>query len=102
MNLVFKTCRFWSELVFERKVHKCLVSYLSQAPRWYDERPNSAEQHHNTGPVVDSLHRLVLLVHVRMATYKESKVSLLIFAVQGKLTIELCYLGCLLVFYKYI
>ncbi|KAF2368287.1 Ubiquitin system component Cue [Trinorchestia longiramus] len=69
--------KFWSELIYARKVHNCLVSYLSQAPRWYDEsylRIMSDPQHRDMiGPVLLSIHKLVFLAHLRMATFKETK-----------------------------
>ncbi|XP_018015694.1 activating signal cointegrator 1 complex subunit 2 [Hyalella azteca] len=69
--------KFWSELIYSRKIHKCLVSYLSQAPRWYDEGylniMNDIQHRNIIGPVLLSVHKLVFLVHLRMSTYKESK-----------------------------
>jgi len=70
---------FWSELVYARRIHNCLVSYLSSVPRWYDNYLSElqqggiskAEQAMIT-PVMENVHRLVLLVHMRICTYKES------------------------------
>ena len=66
--------RFWSEIVHERKIQNCLVSYLTEAPRWYDTYLATLLHQDTIAPVVATIHRLVLLVYFRMSTYKESKV----------------------------
>ena len=62
--------------MFERKIHDCLVSYLSQAPRPYEllKILDNVQGHELIYPVLDEIHKLVLLVHMRMMTYKESLV----------------------------
>ncbi|KAK7080972.1 Activating signal cointegrator 1 complex subunit 2 [Halocaridina rubra] len=61
--------RFWSQVVYNEDVHKCLNSYLMQAQRSYDEDLLDSFSE----PVVESIHNLVLLVFLRMSTHKESK-----------------------------
>ncbi|XP_042865196.1 activating signal cointegrator 1 complex subunit 2-like [Penaeus japonicus] len=61
--------RFWSYVVFDPAIHECLETYITNGPRWYDEGTvNDYSQ-----PIVESIHKLVFLIYVRMATFKESK-----------------------------
>lgn len=60
--------KFWSQMVYDPAVHVCLESYLSGCPRWYEEqRVDDLCQEMSA-----SLHRLVLLIYIRMATPRES------------------------------
>lgn len=70
--LHFLSIRFWSQVVYDPGLHESLESYLSRCHRWYemDSLGDFAK------PMVESLHQLVFLIYVRMATHKESKVSI--------------------------
>uniref|UniRef100_A0A3B4AYS2 CUE domain-containing protein n=1 Tax=Periophthalmus magnuspinnatus TaxID=409849 RepID=A0A3B4AYS2_9GOBI len=64
---------FWCQVVFDESLQRCLDSYLQLAPRSSDvsglpSSPALAE-------VQSALHRAVFMTFLRMATYKESKVS---------------------------
>lgn len=61
--------RFWSQVVYDPGVHECLESYLMNARRSFDDEVLDDF----AVPELESVHRLVLLVCLRMATYKESK-----------------------------
>lgn len=61
--------RFWSHVVFDTAIHECLESYITSGPRWYDDDTLD----HYSQPIVESIHKLVFLIYVRMATFKESK-----------------------------
>lgn len=68
---IFLSIRFWSQVVYDPGLHESLESYLSRCHRWYemDRLEDFAK------PMVESVHQLVFLIYVRMATHKESKVS---------------------------
>nr|XP_053641092.1 activating signal cointegrator 1 complex subunit 2-like [Cherax quadricarinatus] len=61
--------KFWSQMVYDPAVHECLESYITSGFRWYDD----VILDDYSRPVVESIHHLVFLNYVRMATYKESK-----------------------------
>ncbi|XP_045615648.2 LOW QUALITY PROTEIN: activating signal cointegrator 1 complex subunit 2 [Procambarus clarkii] len=61
--------KFWSQMVYDPAVHECLESYITNSYRWYDG--DILEDY--SRPLVETLHHLVFLIYVRMATYKESK-----------------------------
>ncbi|KAG8178093.1 hypothetical protein JTE90_017442 [Oedothorax gibbosus] len=63
--------RFWSQVIYDESLHKCLESYLSQSPRDYD----LVGLHLKDELLVPlkNIHKLVFLVYLRMSTYKESK-----------------------------
>ncbi|XP_072048845.1 activating signal cointegrator 1 complex subunit 2-like [Amphiura filiformis] len=61
---------FWSQVVFDETLQQSLDSYLHKAPRPYDpdvELPDHLSEKHRC------IHRLIFMVFLRMATYKESK-----------------------------
>ncbi|KAM4708013.1 activating signal cointegrator 1 complex subunit 2 isoform 2-T2 [Discoglossus pictus] len=61
---------FWCQVIFDESLHKCLDSFLSSAPRKYDQPfsfPSTVQCPQ------DELHRLVFLTLLRMSTCKESK-----------------------------
>ncbi|KAK3880520.1 hypothetical protein Pcinc_014985 [Petrolisthes cinctipes] len=61
--------RFWSQVVYDPGLHESLESYLSRCHRWYEMDNLEDYARH----IVESVHQLVFLVYVRMATHKESK-----------------------------
>ncbi|XP_063844873.1 activating signal cointegrator 1 complex subunit 2-like isoform X1 [Scylla paramamosain] len=63
--------KFWSQMIYDPNVHLCLESYLSQCPRWYEEM----QVDRLCKDMVASLHRLVLLIYLRLATPRESQTS---------------------------
>ncbi|GFR14125.1 activating signal cointegrator 1 complex subunit 2, partial [Trichonephila clavata] len=64
--------RFWSQIVYDESLHKCLESYLSQAPRYYDlDNLNLMKGIQNA---LKKIHKLIFLIYLRMSTYKESKI----------------------------
>ncbi|CAL1281304.1 unnamed protein product [Larinioides sclopetarius] len=63
--------RFWSQVVHDEGLHKCLESYLSQAPRYYDL--DSLHLKDEVLQALKKIHKLVFLIYLRMSTYKESK-----------------------------
>ncbi|XP_071037755.1 activating signal cointegrator 1 complex subunit 2 isoform X2 [Parasteatoda tepidariorum] len=63
--------RFWSQIVYDENLHRCLESYLSQAPRDYDI-PN-LNLREDLLSALKKVHKLVFLVYLRMSTCKESK-----------------------------
>ncbi|KAG7220452.1 hypothetical protein INR49_018204 [Caranx melampygus] len=63
--------KFWCQVVFDESLQRCLDSYLCHAPRGLDlaalpSSPAVAEMQR-------SIHRMVFLTFLRMATHKESK-----------------------------
>ncbi|KAG7234261.1 hypothetical protein INR49_003323 [Caranx melampygus] len=63
--------KFWCQVVFDESLQRCLDSYLRHAPRGLDlaalpSSPAVAEMQR-------SIHRMVFLTFLRMATHKESK-----------------------------
>nr|XP_061837725.1 activating signal cointegrator 1 complex subunit 2-like isoform X1 [Nerophis lumbriciformis] len=78
--------RFWCQVVFDQSLHKCLDSYLLQAPRGLDlaappSSPAATEMQR-------SLHRAVFLTFLRMATHKESKENFITPSVFGEILYE--------------
>lgn len=63
--------RFWSQIVYDDSLHKCLESYLSQAPRYYDL--DSLNLKNEILNALKRIHKLIFLIYLRMSTYKESK-----------------------------
>ncbi|MPC46373.1 Activating signal cointegrator 1 complex subunit 2 [Portunus trituberculatus] len=63
--------KFWSQMIYDPNIHLCLESYLSQCPRWYEE----SQVDQLCKGMVSSLHRLILLIYLRLATPRESQVS---------------------------
>ncbi|KAF7648172.1 hypothetical protein LDENG_00160980, partial [Lucifuga dentata] len=75
--------KFWCQAVFDESLQRCLDSYLRSAPRGLDlaalpPSPAVAEMQR-------SVHRVVFLTFLRMATHKESKESFLTPAVFGEI-----------------
>lgn len=66
--------RFWSQVAFDDTLHKCIHSYLSNAPRHYDMK-NLLTLQERMSTLLEKLHQLVFFVYLRMSTYKESKIS---------------------------
>ncbi|GFS85656.1 activating signal cointegrator 1 complex subunit 2 [Nephila pilipes] len=64
--------RFWSQIVYDESLHKCLESYLSQAPRYYDL--DSLNLRSEILNALKRIHKLIFLIYLRMSTYKESKI----------------------------
>ncbi|XP_077985044.1 activating signal cointegrator 1 complex subunit 2-like isoform X2 [Glandiceps talaboti] len=62
--------KFWCQVLFDESLHQCLDSYLRYAPRSFDHRirlfGNALEKS-------KSVHRLVFMTFLRMATHKESQ-----------------------------
>uniref|UniRef100_A0A4W6FJV1 Activating signal cointegrator 1 complex subunit 2 n=1 Tax=Lates calcarifer TaxID=8187 RepID=A0A4W6FJV1_LATCA len=78
--------KFWCQVVFDESLQRCLDSYLHHAPRSLDlaaltSSPAVAEMQR-------SVHRLVFLTFLRMATHKESKENFLTPAVFGEIIYE--------------
>ncbi|XP_033641467.1 activating signal cointegrator 1 complex subunit 2-like isoform X2 [Asterias rubens] len=62
--------KFWSQVMFDPSLQRCLDSYLRNAPRPYDpvtSLPVDLAARHRT------LHKQVFMTFLRMATHKESK-----------------------------
>uniref|UniRef100_A0A8D3BN81 CUE domain-containing protein n=1 Tax=Scophthalmus maximus TaxID=52904 RepID=A0A8D3BN81_SCOMX len=75
--------KFWCQVVFDESLHTCLDSYLRHAPRSLDlaalpSSPAVAEMQR-------SVHRVVFLTFLRMATHKESKENFLTPTVFGEI-----------------
>lgn len=64
--------KFWCQVLFDQSCQNLLDSYLKLAPRPYDvykiQLPNQIIA------LLNSIHKSVFLVCLRMSTYKESKV----------------------------
>ncbi|KAL7634927.1 UNVERIFIED_CONTAM: hypothetical protein RMT77_015308 [Armadillidium vulgare] len=63
--------KFWSQIVFDKSVQECLQYYLMEGPRWYDTTILPKDE--ICLSLLNSIHQLVFLIFVRMATFKESK-----------------------------
>ncbi|ELT91381.1 hypothetical protein CAPTEDRAFT_220768 [Capitella teleta] len=61
---------FWCQVVFDESLHRCIDSYLRFAPRPFDVVYTLPD---NVQVKQDSLHRLIFMTCLRMATHKESK-----------------------------
>ncbi|XP_064651306.1 activating signal cointegrator 1 complex subunit 2-like [Lineus longissimus] len=62
--------KFWCQAIFDETLQMSLESYLRYAPRTFDglnRLPDSAKEKHL------SVHRLVFMTFLRLATFKESK-----------------------------
>ncbi|XP_053727387.1 activating signal cointegrator 1 complex subunit 2 isoform X2 [Synchiropus splendidus] len=75
--------KFWCQVVFDESLQRCLDSYLRHAPRGLDlsglpSSPAVVEMQR-------SLHRVVFLTFLRMATHKESKDHFITPAVFGEI-----------------
>lgn len=78
--------KFWCQVVFDESLQRCLDSYLRHAPRGLDlaalpSSPAVAEMQR-------SIHRVVFLTFLRMATHKESKDNFFTPAVFGEIIYE--------------
>ncbi|XP_035022151.2 activating signal cointegrator 1 complex subunit 2 isoform X1 [Hippoglossus stenolepis] len=78
--------KFWCQVVFDESLQSCLDSYLHHAPRSLDlaalpSSPAVAEMQR-------SVHKVVFLTFLRMATHKESKESFLTPSVFGEIIYE--------------
>ncbi|XP_058492401.1 activating signal cointegrator 1 complex subunit 2 [Solea solea] len=78
--------KFWCQVVFDESLQTCLDSYLRHAPRSLDltalpSSPAVAEMQR-------SIHRMVFLTFLRMATHKESKENFLTPSVFGEIIYE--------------
>ncbi|XP_028314317.1 activating signal cointegrator 1 complex subunit 2 [Gouania willdenowi] len=78
--------KFWCQVVFDVSVHRCLDSYLHDAPRGLDLSAVSSSP--AVADMQRSVHRLVFLTFLRMATHKESKDNFLTPAVFGEIIYE--------------
>ncbi|XP_034027034.1 activating signal cointegrator 1 complex subunit 2 [Thalassophryne amazonica] len=78
--------KFWCQVVFDESLQRSLDSYLRHAPRDLDlaALPSSPA----VANMQRSVHRLVFLTFLRMATYKESKENFLSPAVFGEIIYE--------------
>ncbi|XP_066960498.1 activating signal cointegrator 1 complex subunit 2 isoform X1 [Macrobrachium rosenbergii] len=67
--------RFWSKVVYDPGVHTCLDSYLVNARRSLHGSLDNAgiSTREFSATFEESIHRHVMLVFIRMATYKESR-----------------------------
>lgn len=63
--------KFWCQVVFDASLHGCIDSYLKYAFRPHQEVCLELPEKAKT--VLQSVHRLVFMVCLRMATHKESK-----------------------------
>ncbi|XP_062273434.1 activating signal cointegrator 1 complex subunit 2 [Scomber scombrus] len=75
--------KFWCQVVFDESLQRCLDSYLHHAPRGLDigalpSSPAVAEMQR-------SVHRMVFLTFLRMATHKESKENFITPVVFGEI-----------------
>nr|XP_019964627.1 PREDICTED: activating signal cointegrator 1 complex subunit 2 isoform X1 [Paralichthys olivaceus] len=78
--------KFWCQVVFDESLQSCLDSYLRHTPRSLDlaalpSSPAVAEMQR-------SVHKVVFLTFLRMATHKESKESFLTPSVFGEIIYE--------------
>uniref|UniRef100_A0A7N8YPB7 Activating signal cointegrator 1 complex subunit 2 n=1 Tax=Mastacembelus armatus TaxID=205130 RepID=A0A7N8YPB7_9TELE len=75
--------KFWCQVVFDESLQRCLDSYLHHAPRGLDltALPSSPA----VADMQRSIHRVVFLTFLRMATHKESKEHFLTPAVFGEI-----------------
>ncbi|XP_078523334.1 activating signal cointegrator 1 complex subunit 2 [Lissotriton helveticus] len=74
--------KFWCQVIFDETLQKCLDSYVSLAPRRFDElvdTPTSVLQ------MQECLQRSVFLVFLRMSTHKESRDHFITPAVFGEI-----------------
>ncbi|XP_042369729.1 activating signal cointegrator 1 complex subunit 2-like [Plectropomus leopardus] len=78
--------KFWCQVVFDESLQRCLDSYLHHAPRGLDlaTLPSSPA----VADMQRSVHRLVFLTFLRMATHKESKDNFITPAVFGEIIYE--------------
>ncbi|KAG8011720.1 Activating signal cointegrator 1 complex subunit 2 [Nibea albiflora] len=78
--------KFWCQVVFDESLQRCLDSYLHHAPRGLDlgSLPSSPA----VADMQRSVHRLVFLTFLRMATHKESKENFITPAVFGEIIYE--------------
>ncbi|XP_041643228.1 activating signal cointegrator 1 complex subunit 2 [Cheilinus undulatus] len=78
--------KFWCQVVFDESLQRCLDSYLHQAPRGLDltSLPSSPA----VADMQRSIHRVVFLTFLRMATHKESKENFITPAVFGEIIYE--------------
>ncbi|XP_010749645.1 activating signal cointegrator 1 complex subunit 2 [Larimichthys crocea] len=78
--------KFWCQVVFDESLQRCLDSYLHHAPRGLDlsTLPSSPA----VADMQRSVHRLVFLTFLRMATHKESKENFITPAVFGEIIYE--------------
>ena len=74
--------KFWSQVIYDETLQKCLDSYLRYAPRSFDKdldlTGEFADRHKN-------VHKMVFLVCLRLSTHKESKDHFISPAVFGQL-----------------
>ncbi|XP_023216586.1 activating signal cointegrator 1 complex subunit 2-like isoform X1 [Centruroides sculpturatus] len=63
--------RFWSQIIYDESLQKCLESYLCYAPRYHDVSDSLVTEEMKTA--LQRIHRLVFMVFLRLSTYKESK-----------------------------
>uniref|UniRef100_A0A3Q0RID4 Activating signal cointegrator 1 complex subunit 2 n=1 Tax=Amphilophus citrinellus TaxID=61819 RepID=A0A3Q0RID4_AMPCI len=78
--------KFWCQVVFDESLQRCLDSYLRHAPRGLDLAilPSSPA----VADMQRSVHKLVFLTFLRMATHKESKENFFTPAVFGEIIYE--------------
>ncbi|KAM3611152.1 uncharacterized protein V6R79_014332 [Siganus canaliculatus] len=78
--------KFWCQVVFDESLQRCLDSYLHHAPRGLDlaTLPSSPA----VADMQRTLHRVVFLTFLRMATHKESKENFITPAVFGEIIYE--------------
>ncbi|GAB1603158.1 activating signal cointegrator 1 complex subunit 2-like [Argonauta hians] len=75
--------RFWSQVVFDKSLHRLIESYLESAPRPYDPVYNQLSA--DARELQNEVHRRIFLTCVRMATHKESKENFLTPSVFGEM-----------------
>ncbi|XP_053180919.1 activating signal cointegrator 1 complex subunit 2 [Scomber japonicus] len=75
--------KFWCQVVFDESLQRCLDSYLHHAPRGLDiaASPSSPA----VAEMQRSVHRMVFLTFLRMATHKESKENFITPVVFGEI-----------------
>lgn len=63
--------RFWSQVIYDESLQKCLESYLCYAPRYHDISDSLVTEEMTVA--LQRIHRLIFMVFLRLSTYKESK-----------------------------
>ncbi|XP_069475387.1 activating signal cointegrator 1 complex subunit 2 isoform X2 [Ambystoma mexicanum] len=74
--------KFWCQVIFDETLQKCLDSYVSLAPRRFDELVDSPPA---VTRMQERLQRSVFLVFLRMSTHKESRDNFITPSVFGEI-----------------
>ncbi|XP_022098496.1 activating signal cointegrator 1 complex subunit 2-like [Acanthaster planci] len=77
--------KFWSQVVYDHSLQQCLDSYLREAPRTFDPMTSLPDDFTTRQR---SVHKLVFLTFLRMATCKETKESFITPSVFGDIIYE--------------